>query len=152
MDQVWLWMVLKAIIVPYAAFVVFWSCENTNGLILNFGNIEIEHKMQIFWSLSYNFRPETLPSLHLVLNRRPPFHCLVCFKPLVTVLRCVFYTIGQNFWEQKYLHAPFSVYKGIMMFDATFSGISVISWWPILLVEETGVYTLHIQNVHCISV
>jgi hypothetical protein len=53
-----------------------------------------------------------------------------------------------KFWKQKYLHAPFSVYKGIMMFDATFSGIPVISWWPILLVEETGVYTLHI---HCVS-
>ena len=35
-----------------------------------------------------------------------------------------------------------------MMFDATFSGIPVILWWPILLVEETGVYTLHI---HCVS-
>jgi hypothetical protein len=30
MDQIWLWIVLKAI--------------NTNGLILNFGNIEIDKK------------------------------------------------------------------------------------------------------------
>ena len=41
-DQIWLWIVLKASIVPYAVFVVFWSCENANGLILNFGNIEID--------------------------------------------------------------------------------------------------------------
>jgi len=26
-----------------------------------------------------------------------------------------------------------------MVFNATFNSISVISWWPVLLVEETGV-------------
>jgi hypothetical protein len=26
-----------------------------------------------------------------------------------------------------------------MVFNATFNNISVISWWPVLLVEETGV-------------
>jgi hypothetical protein len=26
-----------------------------------------------------------------------------------------------------------------MVFDATFNNISVISWWSVLLVEETGV-------------
>jgi hypothetical protein len=26
-----------------------------------------------------------------------------------------------------------------MVFKATFNNISVISWWPVLLVEETGV-------------
>jgi hypothetical protein len=25
-----------------------------------------------------------------------------------------------------------------MVFNATFNNISVISWWPVLLVEETG--------------
>jgi hypothetical protein len=27
----------------------------------------------------------------------------------------------------------------IMLFNATFNNISVISWWSVLLVEETGV-------------
>jgi hypothetical protein len=29
--------------------------------------------------------------------------------------------------------------KGVMVFNATFNNISVISWWSALLVEETGV-------------
>jgi hypothetical protein len=29
----------------------------------------------------------------------------------------------------------------LMVFNATFNNISVISWWSVLLVEETGVYT-----------
>jgi len=28
---------------------------------------------------------------------------------------------------------------GFMVFDTTFNNISVISWWSVLLVEETGV-------------
>jgi hypothetical protein len=28
---------------------------------------------------------------------------------------------------------------GVMVFNATFNNISVIPWWSILLVEETGV-------------
>ena len=28
---------------------------------------------------------------------------------------------------------------GAMLFNATFNNISVISWWSVLLVEETGV-------------
>ena len=28
---------------------------------------------------------------------------------------------------------------GFMMFNATYNNISVISWWSVLLVEETGV-------------
>jgi hypothetical protein len=28
--------------------------------------------------------------------------------------------------------------RGIMVFNATFNNISVISWWSVLLVEETG--------------
>jgi hypothetical protein len=28
---------------------------------------------------------------------------------------------------------------GVMVFNATFNNVSVISWWPVLLVEETGV-------------
>ena len=31
------------------------------------------------------------------------------------------------------------VWFGFMVFNATFNNISVISWWSILLVEETGV-------------
>ena len=27
---------------------------------------------------------------------------------------------------------------GVMVFNATFNNISVISWWSVLLVEETG--------------
>jgi hypothetical protein len=30
------------------------------------------------------------------------------------------------------------VWFGVMMFNATFNNISVILWWSILLVEETG--------------
>ena len=29
--------------------------------------------------------------------------------------------------------------KGVMVFSATFNNCSVISWWSVLLVEETGV-------------
>jgi len=29
---------------------------------------------------------------------------------------------------------------GFMVFNATFNNISVISWWSVLLVEETGEY------------
>ena len=51
MDQIWL--VLKTIKGKYAAFVVFWSCEeNTYGLILNFRNTEIDKKklkQTLFW-------------------------------------------------------------------------------------------------------
>ena len=28
---------------------------------------------------------------------------------------------------------------GVMVFNATFNNISVISWWSVVLVEETGV-------------
>ena len=28
---------------------------------------------------------------------------------------------------------------GVMVFNTTFNNISVISWWPVLLVEDTGV-------------
>ena len=33
----------------------------------------------------------------------------------------------------------FASEEGIMMFNATFINISVISWWSVLLLEETGV-------------
>ena len=29
--------------------------------------------------------------------------------------------------------------RGVMVFNATFNNISVISWWTCLLVEDTGV-------------
>jgi hypothetical protein len=32
-----------------------------------------------------------------------------------------------------------SVVGGFMVFNTTFNNISVISWWSVLLVEETGV-------------
>ena len=31
------------------------------------------------------------------------------------------------------------LYKNTMVFNSTFKNISVISWWSVLLVEETGV-------------
>jgi hypothetical protein len=31
----------------------------------------------------------------------------------------------------------------VMVFNATFHNISVISWWSVLLVEETGVQVEH---------
>ena len=34
----------------------------------------------------------------------------------------------------------FAIFKvGFMVFNTTFNNISVISWWSVLLVEETGV-------------
>ena len=33
----------------------------------------------------------------------------------------------------------FGVMVRVMVFNATFNNISVISWWSVLLVEETGV-------------
>ena len=35
----------------------------------------------------------------------------------------------------------------LMVFNATFNNISVISWWTVLLVEETGVPTENHQPV-----
>jgi hypothetical protein len=37
----------------------------------------------------------------------------------------------------------------LMVFNATFNNISVISWWSVLLVEETGVPTENHQPVAC---
>jgi hypothetical protein len=49
MNKIWLWIVLKTIIVPYTVFVVFWSCENTNGL----GSVvELVNKLMI-WLANY---------------------------------------------------------------------------------------------------
>ena len=39
-----------------------------------------------------------------------------------------------NVYLRKYL-----VVVVVMVFNATFNNISVISWWSVLLVEETGV-------------
>jgi hypothetical protein len=36
----------------------------------------------------------------------------------------------------------------LMVFNAIFNNISVISWWSVLLVEETGVQTLSYNVVH----
>jgi hypothetical protein len=36
----------------------------------------------------------------------------------------------------------------LMMFNATFNNISVISWWSVLLVEETGG---HGENCHPVT-
>ena len=33
----------------------------------------------------------------------------------------------------------FIIGLGFMVFNATFNNISVISWWSVLLMEETGV-------------
>jgi hypothetical protein len=40
-----------------------------------------------------------------------------------------------NIYLRKYL----VVMVVVMVFNATFNNISVISWWSVLLVEETGV-------------
>jgi len=37
-----------------------------------------------------------------------------------------------------YIHVPIIKVR-VMVFNATFNNISVISWWSVLLVEETGV-------------
>ena len=49
----------------------------------------------------------------------------------------------RNTKEVTFIVQPHSVtklkYVGVMVFNATFSNISVISWRSVLLVEETGV-------------
>ena len=35
------------------------------------------------------------------------------------------------------LHLPVQSKGGVMVFNATFNNISAISWWSVLLVEET---------------
>jgi hypothetical protein len=40
---------------------------------------------------------------------------------------------------QSMLVCFFKIWLWFMVFYATFNNISVISWWPVLLVEETGV-------------
>jgi hypothetical protein len=38
-------------------------------------------------------------------------------------------------------YADFSIgRKGVMVLNATFNNISAMSWWSVLLVEETGVH------------
>ena len=39
----------------------------------------------------------------------------------------------------------------IMVFNATFNNISVISWWLVLLVEETGRSKLTITSSHILT-
>ena len=39
----------------------------------------------------------------------------------------------------KYRQNGYRVMVRVMVFNATFNNISVISWWSVLLVEETGV-------------
>jgi hypothetical protein len=49
-------------------------------------------------------------------------------------------------WPGEWLQPPWSLRlyvcihggRGVMVFNATFNNISVISWWSVLLVEETG--------------
>ena len=43
----------------------------------------------------------------------------------------------------QYLREP----SRVMVFDATFNNISVISWLPVLLVEETGVPTENHRHI-----
>jgi hypothetical protein len=40
----------------------------------------------------------------------------------------------------RHRHAKFGFRFGFIVFNATFNNISVISWWSISLVEETGVH------------
>ena len=40
---------------------------------------------------------------------------------------------------QLYVGADSRVMTRVMVFNATFNNISVVSWWSVLLVEETGV-------------
>jgi len=40
-------------------------------------------------------------------------------------------------------YSKFAMFQGggvVMVFNGTFNNISVISWWSVLLLEETGVY------------
>jgi hypothetical protein len=68
---------------------------DSNWYIKRLNNIEIDkNKMRYFGPLSHNFRPRRrgcfartdTPPLHRGLNRLSPYHCLICFKPLVTAL------------------------------------------------------------------
>jgi hypothetical protein len=44
------------------------------------------------------------------------------------------YDLGQSGTVMEYC------FKGVMVFNTTFNNISVISWWSVLLVEETRVH------------
>jgi hypothetical protein len=48
----------------------------------------------------------------------------------ITVCTTHLYIVHSNYWLQK---------KYIMVFNATFTNISVVSWWTVSLVGETGV-------------
>ena len=63
MDQIWLWIVLKTIIVPYAAYAVVWCCVNSYRLILNFGNIEIDKKKCVILTVKSQFSVAGLRAL-----------------------------------------------------------------------------------------
>jgi hypothetical protein len=54
-------------------------------------------------------------------------------------LECVFIFCTENGrWDVFLLCRILSLFVCLMVFNATFNNISVISWWSVLLVEETG--------------
>jgi hypothetical protein len=74
---------------------------------------------------------------------RPIWKC-PCIKLFITYFRHLDNTTSQVTWivniigvELGNLHLKIRVI--LMVFNATFNNISVISWWSILLVQETGV-------------
>ena len=72
-------------------------------------------------------------------------------RPMLQVQRNVFIDSSQTYFLN-----VFSKWVRVMVFNATFNNISVISWRSVLLVEETGVpgenrrpATIHWQTVSC---
>jgi hypothetical protein len=49
------------------------------------------------------------------------------------------YYIISTIYNEIFLSKRERVRVRVMVFNATFNNISVISWWSVLLVEETGV-------------
>jgi hypothetical protein len=62
--------------------------------------------------------------------------CYQCFAPISVHGMISLW----HFWCLRMGKIDVNTYKYvIMVFNATFNNISVISWWSVILVEETGV-------------
>ena len=111
--------------------IIFYSCVVRNKMLHFFVSVLHEVFIKEYHSSSTHFEVWVKQHLHgkiLVQNLVQTYLC-TCLKHKFEsyhIIKHVWWSLG---------------YRGlrVMVFNATFNNISVISLWPVLLVEETGV-------------